>query len=215
MRPRLVVMVAGTGTEVGKTWVASGLARALVAQGRRVAARKPAQSFEPGDVLTDADVLGAATGEDPEAVCPRLRWYPAAMAPPMAAMVLDMTPPTLADLAGEVDAGWPPDPVDIGLVEGAGGVASPLGVDGDNADLARAVGADLAVLVADAGLGVINAVRLSRRALEPLPVLVHLNRFDPTDHLHRLNAGWLGERDGLTVTTDIEDLAARVGPLGR
>lgn len=210
-RPRVVVVVTGTGTEVGKTWVAAGLARDLVGRGLRVAARKPAQSFEPGDALTDADVLAAATGEDPEEVCPRIRWYPAAMAPPMAASVLDMTPPTLDALAGEVTAGWPLPPADVGLVEGAGGVASPLGIDGDNADLVRALAADTVVLVADAGLGVINAVRLACRALEPVPVLVHLNRFDPADELHRRNVEWLRERDGLTVTTDVEDLAARLG----
>lgn len=212
MRPRLLVVVVGTGTEVGKTWVAAGLARVLGAQGLHVAARKPAQSFEPGDALTDADVLGAATGEDPETVCPRLRWYPAAMAPPMAADVLDLTPPTLADLAAEVTAGWPDPAADIGLVEGAGGVASPLGVDGDNADLAVALAADQAVLVADAGLGVISAVRLASRALAPRPTLVHLNRFDPDAELHRRNLAWLRDRDGLMVTTDLEDLAGRLGP---
>ena len=85
LRPRKLVVVAGTGTEIGKTWVAARLARDLRATGYEVIARKPAQSFDPGDSSTDAHVLAAATGEEPSMVCPRHRWYPAAMAPPMAA----------------------------------------------------------------------------------------------------------------------------------
>ena len=69
-RPGLVVVVAGTATEIGKTWVTARLAERLLAAGATVAARKPAQSFAADDEVTDADVLAAATGEDPTAVCP-------------------------------------------------------------------------------------------------------------------------------------------------
>ena len=87
MRPRRLVAVVGTGTDVGKTWVAARLLSDLRAAGLRVAARKPAQSFEPGDdpAGRDAAVLGAATGETAEDVCSPHRWYEVAMAPPMAA----------------------------------------------------------------------------------------------------------------------------------
>ncbi|MBV8560261.1 MAG: AAA family ATPase, partial [Acidimicrobiia bacterium] len=56
-RPERLVLVAGTGTEVGKTWVAARLAEALRARGTRVAARKPAQSFAPDEGPTDAEAL--------------------------------------------------------------------------------------------------------------------------------------------------------------
>ncbi len=49
------------------------------------------------------------------------------------------------------------------------------------------------VLVADAGLGTINAVRLSVAPFQDLghePIVV-LNRFDADDDLHRRNAAWL------------------------
>ena len=94
--------MAGTGTEVGKTWVAARLATVLRERGLRVAARKPAQSFEPGEGPTDAEVLGAATGEDPGTVCPHHRWYEAPMAPPMAADALGRPPIAIAELAGEI-----------------------------------------------------------------------------------------------------------------
>jgi dethiobiotin synthetase len=205
-RPHLVV-VAGTGTEVGKTWVAAALARELRKEHLRVAARKPAQSFAPDDDSTDADVLGAATDEPAEAVCRRHRWYGVPMAPPMAAGALGRPPFTIADLVGEL--AWPDD-VDIGLVEAVGGVRSPLASDGDTVALVEALRPDHVVLVADAGLGTINAVRLAHPLLVPLArVTVFLNRYDDDDDLHRRNGDWLmGE--GFDVDRLIAGLAGSV-----
>jgi len=202
-----MVVVAGTATEVGKTFVAAALLVRLAAAGSRVAARKPAQSYAPGDLRTDADVLAAATDDDPTAVCPRHRWYETPMAPPMAAEALGRPSFTVADLVTELD--WP-DAVDVGVVETAGGVRSPIAGDGDCASLASALGPDLVVLVADAGLGTINAVRLSAGALAPLPLVVLLNRFDPTDELHERNRRWLAGRDGYDVVTTVAALGERV-----
>ena len=66
-RPRTLVFVSGTATEVGKTWWTAATARELRVAGAHVAARKPVQSGEPGAV-TDGEVLAAATGEDPYSV---------------------------------------------------------------------------------------------------------------------------------------------------
>ena len=125
MRPRLVVEITGTGTEVGQDLHRRPAAPPAGRAGLTVAARKPAQSFAPGAVL-DSEILGQATGEPAEVVCPARRSYPLAMAPPMAAEALSLRPPTIDDLVGEVNASWPARPADVGLVEGAGGVASPL-----------------------------------------------------------------------------------------
>jgi dethiobiotin synthetase len=189
---------------VGKTWVAAALARALRERGSTVAARKPAQSFVPGEGPTDAEVLAAATGEDAQHVCPPHRWYEVPMAPPMAAAVLGRGSFTVADLAAELRF---PSPVDYGLVEGAGGVRSPMADDGDVVDLAAALEPDAVVLVADAGLGTINAVRLSVGALGGWPVVTMLNRFDEDLALHRENLRWLHERAGVRVVCSIPDLA--------
>ncbi len=202
------MVVAGTGTDVGKTWVSASVLRTLHARGVRVAARKPAQSYEAGTPVdgTDAGVLGAATGEAPITVCRPWRWYEAAMAPPMAAEVLGRPPFTLADLAAELR--WPADS-QLGLVESAGGVHSPLAADGDTVDLVTLLRPDLVLLVADAGLGTINSVRLSAAALAPWPTQVVLNRFDPAEELHGRNLEWL-RRDGLDVTADIAEVADAV-----
>jgi dethiobiotin synthetase len=203
-RPRRLVAIVGTGTDVGKTWLAARLLRDLRAAGVTVAARKPAQSFDPADPpeARDAAVLGAASGETPETVCPPARWYEVAMAPPMAADTLGRPSFSVADL---VDAlGWPLDGgdvgVEVGLVETAGGLRSPMAADGDCRDLVSAVAPDLVVLVADAGLGTINAVRLTVGALAAaVPVIVVLNRFDAGDELHMRNRRWLAGSDGLRV----------------
>ena len=193
-----VLFVTGTGTEVGKTWFASRLITAWRDAGVAVVARKPAQSFEPGTGPTDADLLGAASGEDPLSVCPAHRWYEVPMAPPIAAAVLGRPAITVAELVAECA----PGPAGaITLVEGAGGPRSPIAEDGDSVDLARALGAERVLLVADAGLGTINAVRLCLEALRGFQVLVALNRFDPADDLHRRNRAWL-EDHGIALATD-------------
>lgn len=203
-RPARLVLVAGTGTEIGKTWVACRLARALREAGAPVAARKPAQSHDPADgAPLDAELLAAATGEDPAAVCPPERTYPVAMAPPMAAEVLGRPVPTTAELAAAL--AWPAG-TEVGIVETAGGARSPQAADGDAVDLARLVGPDLVVLVADAGLGTIHAVRCGAAALDGMPLAVVLNRYDPGADLHRRNRSWLAERDRLPVYTSPEEL---------
>jgi dethiobiotin synthetase len=208
-RPERLVLVTGTGTEVGKTWVACRLARALRTHGLIVSARKPAQSYAAGDdpAGTDAALLGDATGEATQLVCPQHRWYPLPMAPPMAADALGRPGFTVADLVKEL--AWPVG-VAVGLVECAGGVRSPLASDGDAVALAEALQPERVVLVADAGRGAINAVRLAAAALAGWPVSVVLNRFDGALDLHQRNRAWLAERDGLHVVLDGADLVAPV-----
>ena len=208
-RPARLAFVAGTGTAVGKTWTAAAVLARLRGAGLQVGARKPAQSFDAGDGPTDADVLAAATGETPHDVCPPHRWYARALAPPMAADALGAPPFTVGDLVAELY--WP-DGVDVGLIEGAGGPRSPIATDGDNVRLASAITPDLVLLVADAGLGTINAVRMSVAALAEEQVVVVLNRFDEHDPLHRRNRDWLTCRDGFDVVTGIEAAAARIVP---
>lgn len=203
----MIVLVTGTGTDVGKTWFATQTIEALRAAGHRVAARKPVQSFAPGDAgPTDAEVLAGATGEVPEAVCPAHRWLPMAVAPPMAATALGLPRFTIAQLVTEVRSAAGAGE-GILVVEGAGGARSPLADDGDTVALAHALAADRVVVVADAGLGTINAVRLTVAALTSWTPVVALNRYDENDLLHRANRAWLEERDGLSVVTHPSQLA--------
>ncbi len=216
-RPRALVVVTGTGTDIGKTWWTAATARALRERGLSVAARKPAQSFAhsdpgPGEPdETDASVLGAATDEDATTVCPDHRWYETAMAPPMAAAALGRPGFSIADLVAELT--WPDD-LDVGFVEGAGGPRSPLADDGDTVTLAAALAPDLIVLVAEAGLGTINAVRLCSDVLVPsAPVVVALNRYDDAAPLHRANRDWLHAHSRGPIVTDVVTLTTLVRDL--
>src|SRR5687768_13871309 len=99
MRRTSLVVIAGTGTEVGKTWLATRYLSWARSQGITVAARKPVQSFHASPAqATDAQLLAEASGETPHVVCPPHRWYPLAMAPPMAADVLNRSPIRLDEL---------------------------------------------------------------------------------------------------------------------
>ncbi|MBI3256584.1 MAG: dethiobiotin synthase [Actinobacteria bacterium] len=206
-RPDLLVLVCGTGTEVGKTWVTVETMRLLRSRGTKVSARKLAQSFAPGEAPTDAEALGEAGGEAPETVCPPHRWYETPMAPPMAADLLGRPTFTVSELVRELI--WPGQ-VAVGLVETAGGVCSPQADDGDATDVARALQPDLVVLVADAGLGTINAVRLALSALGSRRCVVLLNRYNPSNELHARNRRWLVTRDGVDVVCSATELVERL-----
>jgi dethiobiotin synthetase len=206
-RPSLLIGVIGTSTEVGKTWVTAQLLATLKLRGTRVAARKPVQSYGPDEIDTDAARLAGASGEEVTEICPAHRWYPLALAPPMAANALGRGPVKISELTQEIH--WPVE-ADIGFVETVGGVRSPLACDGDSLELLRRLEVDQMLLVADAELGVINAVRLTMAAVGSTPTVVYLNRFNPDNELHELNRRWLIEQDQLTVITDVHSLAVAI-----
>ncbi len=205
MRPERLVAVLGTDTGVGKTWATAQVLARLREAGATVAVRKPVQSFAPCDGETDADVLARATGETSEEVCPPHRSYGIAMAPPIAAAFLGVEPPMIDDLVTSLD--WPAARVQLGVVETVGGPRSPIAGDGDSAALAAAIEPDLAVLVAPAGLGAINAVRLCAPAM-PQPFVVFLNHFDGGD-LHDRNRRWL-QVDGFDTVVDVAELTRHI-----
>lgn len=205
-RPHHLTVIAGIGTEVGKTWVGCRVLERARTRGRAIAARKPAQSFETGQP-TDAELLSMATGESIHTICPAHRWYAVPMAPPMAADVLGRETISLDDLIAEIR--WPVG-VALGCVEIAGGLRSPIAHDADNVELIQRLAPDSVVLVADAGLGTINAVRLSLDALRGQFVHVHLNRFDASNELHVRNRAWLRDVYGIVGTVDVVALCDRL-----
>jgi len=125
----------------------------------------------------------------------------------MAAQRLGLAPIALSDLLAELQ--WPDD-VDLGIVETVGGARSPMADDGDSAAFVRALAPDHVVLVADAGLGAINSVRLCASTLDPQAFTVVLNRFDRSDTVHEANRAWLGDRDGFPVVTTVDECVRRL-----
>ena len=203
-RPDVVVFIAGTGTEVGKTWAAAELAHVLRNRECVVAACKPVQSYDPDEAgPTDAAALAAATGQHPDDVCPPEHTFPVPLAPPMAARKLGRICPTVDELAAGCRFGTT---VDIGLVEGVGGLYSPLASDGHNLDLIERIEPDLVIVVASAALGGIHDSMACTLPLSAYRHAVFLNRFDPRIEVHALNLQWLRDA-GLAAATNPSELA--------
>ena len=166
-----VLVITGTGTGVGKTVVTAAVAALAAAAGERVVVVKPAQTGmgpgEPGDL---ADVVRLAGPLETL----ELARFPDPLAPVTAARragAAPLAPSAVVDAVRGLDA-------DLVLVEGAGGLLVRLDdAGGTLADVAaglRDAGVDVGVLlVAAAGLGVLNAAALTAEALATrgLPLL--------------------------------------------
>ena len=152
------LFITGTDTGVGKTYVAALIAQSLVASGRRVGVYKPAASGcmrdETGHLVSDdAVALWEAAGRlgDLEHVCPQR--FAAPLAPHLAARADGKTFDAKLLRSG---LNYWMGHSDVVLVEGAGGLLSPLGERECVADLALDFGFPLIVVTRNL-LGTINA----------------------------------------------------------
>ena len=153
-----IYFVTGTDTGVGKTVFAAAITILLRQNGKRVAALKPICSGGRGD----ARLLYAAAGKvlSLDEVNP---WnFRAPLAPVLAArkekrqLQLQQVVAHVRRVANRFE---------VVIVEGAGGLLSPLGERFDSRDLIRALNA-MPVVVCPNKLGAVNQVRL---VLEALP----------------------------------------------
>ncbi|MBZ4321935.1 dethiobiotin synthase [Streptomyces huiliensis] len=155
-----VLIVSGTGTELGKTMTTAAIAAVALAEGRSVAVLKPAQTGvaadEPGDVAEVRRLAGPVTGLE-------LARYPEPLAPATAARRSGLPPVRPKDVAAAAERLAAEH--DLVLVEGAGGLLVRLDDEGATlADAARLLGAPVLV-VAAAGLGTLNVTALTAEAL--------------------------------------------------
>ncbi|MEU9354807.1 dethiobiotin synthase [Streptomyces griseoloalbus] len=155
-----VMVITGTGTEVGKTVVTAAVAAAALAAGRSVAVLKAAQTGvrpdEPGDAEEVARLAGAVTTAE-------LARYPDPLAPATAsrrAGRAPVHPHEVAERAAKLATEH-----DLVLVEGAGGLLVRFDAAGGTlADAAELLSAPVLV-VAQAGLGTLNTTELTVREL--------------------------------------------------
>jgi dethiobiotin synthetase len=169
--PQQGILITGTDTGVGKTFVACGLIGALRARGMRVAPFKPAETGceinpQTGQLVpADAILLRQASGTEAslEAVCPYCFRLP--LAPWIASMQQARGDEEEKDRG--IDAAflsWQFEELasahDVVIVESAGGLLVPLAERFHFGDLARLLNLPV-LLVAGSKLGVINHALLT------------------------------------------------------
>jgi dethiobiotin synthetase len=151
------LFITGTGTGVGKTYVAALIGQALCQSGLRVGVYKPAASgceLRDGRLVSpDALSLWEAAGRPStlEQVCPQM--FAAPLAPHLAARTEGRR--VDSQLLHSGIQFWR-ETSDVVIVEGAGGLMSPISDNDYNADLAASFGYPL-IVVAINELGTINA----------------------------------------------------------
>ncbi|MFC9813988.1 dethiobiotin synthase [Streptomyces virginiae] len=207
-----VVIVSGTGTEIGKTVVTSAVAAAAVAAGRTVAVLKPAQTGvgpqEPGDAAEVVRLAG------PSVTAMELARYPEPLAPDTAARRAGL--PTLAPAQIAEAARRLAEDHDLVLVEGAGGLLVQFDESGHTlADAARLLGAPT-LIVAQAGLGTLNSTTLTAEALRargltPLGVVVGSWPYSP-DLAARCNLADLPKSSELPLLGAVPEGSGTLAP---
>ncbi|MEW2286866.1 dethiobiotin synthase [Streptomyces sp. NPDC047841] len=155
-----VLVITGTGTEIGKTVTTAAVAVAALAAGRSVAVLKAAQTGVGPDERGDADEVARLVGP---VTAGELARFPEPLAPGTAARRAGMAPVhphEVAERAAKLATEH-----DLVLVEGAGGLLVRFDAAGGTlADAAKLLGAPVLV-VAQAGLGTLNVTELTAREL--------------------------------------------------
>lgn len=198
------IFVTGTDTDVGKTAVAVALTRHLVASGLRVGVYKPVATGG----TDDAEALWRASGctLSRSVVCPQV--FSAPIAPPRSARAQGASVDVRL-----LERGLDPwlAVSDFVIVEGAGGLFSPLADACSNADLAARLRLPLVVVDA-ARLGAIGrtvALVTAARAHGLAVAAVVLSQTTPADAAQAADPAspWRIARDSR------DDLAAALAPL--
>jgi dethiobiotin synthetase len=156
------ILVTGTDIGVGKTWAACSLARALKNTGKSVVAIKPVETGCSGPPSSSEDGvrLAGATGQSspahailrlPEPIAPVLATQGKVDEIDFDSLVLKIE--RFADRA------------DYAIIEGPGGLLTPITWEWNMADVARSLGAAALVVGADRR-GTINHTLLTLSALE-------------------------------------------------
>ena len=173
--------ITATGTGVGKTWLASALATACVQRGKRVAAIKPIETGVDPDPL-DALELARACGNESLAMAEGLYRAKDPLAPyaiekrggPSVGSLRALTK-RIRELSKDAD---------YAIVEGVGGVLTPLDRERTIADLDAQLGLQT-VLVARNALGVLSYTLTAIEALRKRNVSVRAIVLNHVERNHR------------------------------
>jgi dethiobiotin synthetase len=195
------IFVSGTGTGIGKTFVARAISAALLASGKRIAALKPIETGCVDGRASDSLALARASGRPELAEFRGFYRSELALAPYAAALESGTPAPSvrlLVDAIHHAARG-----AELTLVEGAGGLFVPIDAKETIADLVAALGLPL-LLVAPNALGVLSvalstAASARARGIELRAVVLVDPPPDQRDLSARTNARILDERLGAPI----------------
>lgn len=207
------VFVTATGTDVGKTYAAALILKELKRRGLNAGYYKAALSGAqpPSSAVEDDDVyVRRIAGLAPDEAVVSYR-YRTAVSPCLAAEREGLQPPDKDRIRS--DFFRMANRFDYTVVEGSGGILCPLNHSREGVFTIADMVADLelpSIIVADAGLGTLNAVKLTADWMisHRLPIAgVLLNRFEKGNFLHEDNARMIDEWIHLPVLALIESNA--------
>lgn len=206
------IFITGTGTDVGKTYVTGLIVKKLRESNKKVAYFKAAMSGNdrrldgsliPGDALQVKTMSGI---EQPlEEMCPYI--YETAVSPHLASK-FEGNPVEMEQVLNGFDNAC--NRYDYVTAEGSGGILCPLRFDKQKIQLEDFIKArELSCLIiADAGLGTINAVVLTAEYMKShkMPVKgIIFNHYEPGNKLHEDNLFMCETMTGLKVIACVKD----------
>ena len=207
------IFLTGTGTDIGKTYIAGLLVKTLAEAGKRPAYykaamsgndRRPDGSLIPGDGAFVKTFSGI--GQSLESMCPYV--YEHAWSPHLAA---HFEGPQI-DLE-VVKAGWRSvcERSDYVTMEGSGGIICPLRWDEQQHvvldDLVKELGLGV-LIIADAGLGTINSAVLTIEHLRARDIPIRgliFNKYVPGDLMQDDNAAMIEALTGVKVVAYVKE----------
>lgn len=206
------LFITGTGTDVGKTYVTGLIVKKLREGGKSAAyykaamsgnERRPDGTLIPGDALQVKTMSGIQ--QPLEEMCPYI--YETAVSPHLAAK-FEGNPVEMECVLNSFDHVC--SKYDYVTAEGSGGILCPLRFDEQKIQLEDFIKArSLACLmIADAGLGTINAVVLTAEYMKAheIPVKgIIFNHYQPGNPLHEDNKRMCETMTGLHVIACVKD----------
>ncbi len=186
------ILITGTDTGVGKTFITYSLALALKERGVKVGCFKPVETYVR-DVPEDGRLLASATGQPIEEV------VPVSFSLPLAPYPAEIEEEKSFSLEGLREHFFLlRERYEVLLVEGAGGIAVPLKENYTYADLAKDWGLPI-IIVGRAGLGTLNHTYLTwhyARSMSLKILGIVLNGFTGEDVSERTNPRIVYEMTG-------------------
>lgn len=190
------LFISGTDTGVGKTLVSALLCKSLLEDGHRVAYYKPVQTgseeIDGKFISIDTEFVKSICSEDLKVIPSLMFKLPAS--PHLAAECED----EVIDIDQILKTAAAVDEVDYLVIEGAGGLAVPITIDCDMAQLCAKLEAELLV-VARPNLGTLNHTFLTINyaesySLKPLVVISGVSK-DP-DIIEKDNIKMITQKSG-------------------